>query len=121
MFKFPACFVQVEACQLHFSEFLVSQPQDSMDQQKRVRILPNGKLRGGRKLIILEDDSLESFLAEASKQLWSNTKTGTRVFFQDGDEVCNTLNAIREGDTLYISEGEDWIGIKLFCCFPLPY
>ncbi len=46
---------------------------------------------------------------------------GRRLFFDDNAEVLEDLDDVISGNTLYISEGEDWIGKTRICCFPLPY
>jgi len=60
-------------------------------------------------LIIEEDEDLPSFVRKASEEVWDGEKTGKRLFFSTGMEIRRRLDAVREGDTLYISEGEDWI------------
>jgi hypothetical protein len=92
-----------------------------MDQRRRVSVVPNGQpIRKGTLLIIEEDEDLDSFIVRASKLLWKGKKTGIILFFSTGMEILE-IGTIREGDTLYISEGEDWIGMTRICCFPLPY
>ncbi len=81
-----------------------------MDQQKRVKVLPNGHLNGGTRIVIQEEEDLGAFIARASRKLWKGQKIGTRLFFDDGGEVLDDLTDVISEDTLYISEGEDWIG-----------
>ena len=87
----------------------------SMDIQRRVSIIPNGQpIQTGALLIIEENESLDSFIARASEELWDGERNGKNLFFSTGMRIRRNLNAILNGDTLYISEGEDWIGISLF-------
>jgi hypothetical protein len=88
-----------------------------MEQPKRVIILPNGQLSGGTRIVIREGEALDTFIARASTKLWRGQKIGRRLFFHDGLEVLDDLDDIVVGDTLYITDGEDWIGILLFHCF----
>jgi hypothetical protein len=89
----------------------------SMEQPKRVTILPNGQANGGTCIVIQEDDDFDSFIERTSKKLWKGKKIGRRLFFHNGAEVLDDLADIINGDTLYITDGEDWIGILLFRCF----
>jgi len=91
--------------------------EQQQQQQKRVRVLPNGQFSGATRVVIQEDEDLGTFIDRASKKLWKGAKIGTRLFFDNGDEVIDDLNDVVVGDTLYISDGEDWIGILLFRCF----
>ena len=85
----------------------------SMDTQRRVRILPNGQSSGGTRLYIEDSEHLDSFIFRAANLLWKGKKSGKALFFDNGDEVLE-LQSVERGDTLYISEGEDWIGISSF-------
>ena len=87
-----------------------------MEHLKRVKILPNGQHIGGTRIVIEEDEDLDTFIDRASNLLWKGKKHGIRLFFDDGMEVFE-LKSIIPGDTLYISDGADWIGILLFRCF----
>jgi hypothetical protein len=91
-----------------------------MDQQKSVRVLTNRQLKGVTRIKIQETEDLGSFIDRAANLLWKGSKFGKRLFYDNGDEALE-LESIVSGDTLYISEGEDWIGMIQICCFPLPY
>jgi hypothetical protein len=71
--------------------------------------LPNGKLKGVIRITIEEKEDLNSIIDRAAKLLWDGKKSGKRLFYDDGGDVLES-QSIFSKNTLYISEGEDWIG-----------
>ena len=78
---------------------------DQMEVSKAIKIFRNGNVSDGKEMAVSVNWTSDAFLAAAGRRL--GLALPKRVFALDGSEIDDILN-IEEGDTVFISEGEDY-------------
>lgn len=79
-----------------------------MESTRTIEIRKNGSSTGGKKISVKEEFSLEDLLHEAKSTVGV---VGMKLFSSDGKTV-DDVASLRDGDIVYVSEGEDFISKK---------